>query len=104
MLGVLAYAYGKCGRVGAAEVILQRLLNQRQTGYVPPYFLGLACLGLADAESALRWIDLAVEERSHWALFLRLEPAFDQLRPHEQFDRLIEKVYSPQITQESVVP
>jgi len=92
MLGLLAYAYGKSMRQAPANAILERLLDRMATAYVPPYFIGLAYLGLGDKEKALAWIDKAVEEHSHWVLFLRTDPAFDELRSHGQFGKLIEKV------------
>ena len=92
MLGLLAHAYGKSLQQDPANAILERLLDLMATAYVPPYFIGLAYLGLGEAEKALVWIDKAVEERSHWVLFLRADPAFDELRSHGQFGKLIEKV------------
>jgi DNA-binding winged helix-turn-helix (wHTH) protein/Tfp pilus assembly protein PilF len=94
MLGLLAYVYGKCTRHGSAQAVLQRLLDHKKTEYMPPYFIGLAYLGLGEAEKALAWIDKAVEKRSHWVLFLRTDPAFDELRSHGQFGKLVEKVCS----------
>jgi len=73
--------------------IVERLLIHAETAYVPPYFLGLAYLGLGDAEKSLAWIDKAIEENSHWVLFLRTDPAFDELRSLARFGDLIERVY-----------
>jgi tetratricopeptide (TPR) repeat protein len=92
MLGLLAYAYGKCMRQVSAQALLQRLLDHRKTEYMPPYFIGLAYLGLGDVKKALTWLGKAVEARSHWVLFLRTDPAFDELRSHGQFGKLVEKV------------
>jgi tetratricopeptide (TPR) repeat protein len=95
MLGLLAYAFGKSMRQAPAMAILQLLLDKMETEYVPPYFLGITYLGLGETEKALTWIDKAVEARSHWVLFLRADPAFDELRTYGQFGKLIEKVCRP---------
>jgi tetratricopeptide (TPR) repeat protein len=94
MLGLLGYTYGKCTRQASAQALLQRLLDHRKTEYIPPYFVGLTYLGLGDAEKALTWLGKAVEARSHWVLFLRTDPAFDELRSHGRFGKLIDEVYS----------
>jgi len=95
MLGLLAYAYGKSMHHTLAIEVLQRLLDRPKAVYTPSYFIGLAYLGLGDVEKALDWIDRAIEEHSHWVLFLQTDPALDELRSHNQFSALVEKACRP---------
>lgn len=95
MLGFLAHAYAKSGCQPAANAALQQLLDRRGEKYVPAYFIALVYFGLDDTKDGLNWLNEAVEERSHWVLFLNTDPAFDDLRSDARFCRVLERVFGP---------
>lgn len=42
-----------------------------------------ACLG--EKDHAFTWLERACEDRSHWLVFLKVEPRFDGLRADPRF-------------------
>ena len=55
-------------------------------------FLAIAYTILGNSSQALAWLDRAVEERSQYLVFLRVDPIFDRLRTEPEFALLIEKI------------
>jgi DNA-binding winged helix-turn-helix (wHTH) protein len=94
MLGFLAYGYASAGETSKARSILNDFLKQRaaKTQYVPPFFIALAYVGLGNRTLALAEIRQAVQERSHWVLFLRTDPMFDPVRNDRRFRSLMNTV------------
>jgi len=92
MLGLLGYAYGRSQRSSEALSIRQELLERRKTEYVPAYFVAQVFLGVGEKEDALDWLSIAFDERSHWVLFLKVDPIFDELRSDFRFVNLLEQV------------
>ena len=88
-LGALGYVCGLCGKRDEARSILERL--NAEPRYVSPYFQALVFLGLGEHEEALRWLEIACDERSSHMTYLQVDPKLDNLRRHPRFERLIEK-------------
>ena len=55
--------------------------------------MALIHAGLGNKEEALAWLGKAVEERSHWLVWIRLDPRFNTLRTDARFQDVIRKVY-----------
>jgi tetratricopeptide (TPR) repeat protein len=55
---------------------LERLANHT---YVTPYGVALIHAGLGSSDAALAWLNKAFEERSHWLVWLRLDPRFAEM-------------------------
>ena len=49
------------------------------------YGYALIYSGLRENEQALTWLRKAVEERSHWLVWIRVDPRFDTLRGEPPF-------------------
>ena len=94
MLGFLAYGYASASQTSKARAILNEFLKQRviRVQYVPSFFVALAYLGLDDRKHALVEIKRAIEERSHWVLFLKTDPMFDSLRHDRRFEVLLTSI------------
>ena len=60
--------------------------------YIPSYEVAKVHLALGNRDSALRWLERAVEERSHSVAFLRVDPQLAALRRDERFERLAASV------------
>ena len=53
------------------------------------------CRQLGDLDQAFAWLDKAYDERSHWLLYLNVEPKFDLLRPDPRFAALRRRLDFP---------
>lgn len=92
MLGLLGYANGRSQRASKALAIRQELLERLTTEYVPAYFVAQVFLGVGKKQDAMDWLRIAFHERSHWVLFLKVDPIFDELRSDARFLELLKQV------------
>ncbi|MGQ0812879.1 MAG: tetratricopeptide repeat protein [Gemmatimonadota bacterium] len=90
--GGLGYAYAKSGRPAEARRILEQFEHESRRRYVSPDLMAIIYFGLDDRERAFQWLERAVEERSNWPLYLRVDPMFDTVRNDPRFQRLLKKM------------
>ena len=64
-------------------------------GYVSPFCVALVHAGLSDDDQALYWLDRAYEDRSHWLVYAKAWPFFDDLRADARFTALLGRVGLP---------
>ena len=89
------HACGLAGRRDEAEQALAQLTAVPRHAYVPSYLIALIHLGLGDLELAIEWLERACEERSHWVIFLHVDPLFDPLRQDLRFKELVGRIGFP---------
>jgi hypothetical protein len=53
------------------------------------YELAVIHAALGDQDAGFKWLALAVEERSGWIAYLRVDPRLDHLHTDPRFTRLI---------------
>ncbi len=81
---------GRASRGGARGA---RAIDElRASRYVTSYAVALVHHALGDRELAFRRLDLAVDERTHWLVWLALDPRFDGLRSDARFDGLLRRI------------
>ncbi len=92
VLAWLGYAKGASGdRVGALEALA--VLNANSlSGYVSPFYLALAHLGLGDQELALSELNAAYDQDSQWLAWLNNDRIFDPIRDKPEFVELLNKL------------
>ncbi len=83
---------GACGQRAEAEAIIARFRELRERRYAMAYGVALVYAGLAENEEAFRWLDKAYDERSHWLVWLSVDPRWNGLRPDPRFDQLRRRV------------
>ncbi len=83
---------GMIGETDGAREILDRLIEQRISRHVSPLNLAIIYLGLGDTENAMREMEMACELRDPSVVYVRCEPAFDDLHAHPRFAALVEKI------------
>jgi tetratricopeptide (TPR) repeat protein len=91
----LAQTLATAGRKQEAIQILDdlaRLANQR---YIAPYFFAGIHIGLEEFERAVEYLEKAYEERSHWLIYLHIDPGMDVLRSNARFQDLLRRVGLP---------
>ena len=93
-VAALGYAYGKAGKQREARQILHDL-QEPATGYVSPFCVALAHVGLGEQDQALMWLDRAYDEHAHWLVYAKAWPFFDDLRSDARFTALLNKVGLP---------
>ena len=75
-----------------ARAIVRSVESRASRGeYVPSYEVAKVHLALGDRDEALRWLERAVEERSHSRAFLRVDPQWAMLRGTARFEGLVER-------------
>ena len=76
----MAQALALLGREAEAEVLLQRLINEHEAGWVSPYQVAMVQARLQRPELALHWLHAAVQARDFNVVCIDVDPAFDALR------------------------
>src|SRR5262249_29865635 len=91
----LGQAYAKSGKKGETFKILRRLKELSTRVYVSPYYMALIYTALGDHDQVFKWLDRACDERSSFLFFLKVEPAFDNVRSDPRFQDLVRRVKLP---------
>jgi serine/threonine-protein kinase len=95
MRAALAQTLAVAGQQAQASQILQELLELSKQKYVSPYFFLGIYLGLGQHDRAIECLEQAFTDRSHWLLYLHLDPAMDALRPDPRFQQILRSVGLP---------
>jgi TolB-like protein/DNA-binding winged helix-turn-helix (wHTH) protein/Flp pilus assembly protein TadD len=83
---------GRCGRPVEAKAILARFAELSKTRYVTSYGVALVQAGLNRPDEALNALERAFDERSHWLVWLRLDPRFSMIRGDPRFQNLLARI------------
>ena len=84
--------YGLWGKREEARRVLSELHELAKEAYVTPYGLALVHAGLGENEEALAQLNVAHEQRSHWLVWLKLDPRWDGVRADPRFADLVRRV------------
>jgi TolB-like protein/Flp pilus assembly protein TadD len=87
-LSLAGYIHAISGEQAKAEDKIKQLEAQKSARYVPPYNFALVCAGLGDKESALHWLERAVEDRDVHMTFLR-DHKWNTLRSEARFGEVL---------------
>jgi TolB-like protein/Tfp pilus assembly protein PilF len=89
------YVYAQQGKRDRALDVRRRLDSLSRTEYVTSYAVALMHAALGQHDSAFTWLDRAVEERTHWLLWLNRDKRWDPIRSDPRFRALIRRVGLP---------
>lgn len=89
-------AEGAAGRRERAEVAIAELQAMAKRRFVTAYGVALVHTATGDIDAAFTWFDRAFAERSHWLVWLRLDPRFDGLRADPRFSGLLDRIRFPE--------
>jgi tetratricopeptide (TPR) repeat protein len=95
MRAALAHTYASAGRTNEAIRILSDLLELAKHNYVSPYFLAGIHAGLQEKDRALECLEAAFKEKSHWLLYLHIDPSMDSLRDDPCFGGFLRSIGLP---------
>lgn len=91
---LLEETFAASGLDAAVRALARKQLEQLQEKtargeHVPAYHYMMAYMRLGDTEQAFSWMAKTVEERSWFALQLRINPLLDGLRGEPRFDQIV---------------
>jgi TolB-like protein/DNA-binding winged helix-turn-helix (wHTH) protein/Flp pilus assembly protein TadD len=95
IIAAAGHAYGRWGHKSDATAALLRMNELTKEEYVTPYGMALIFAGLNDREQAIHWLQKAYEDRSHWLVWLNLDPRFDNVRSDPRFADLLRRMHFP---------
>ena len=95
MRAALGHSYGKAGRTKEALQILDDLTKLAKQKYVAPHFFAGVHIGLGENDRAVGCLEKSYEERSHWLIYLHIDPSMDDLRDDPRFQNLLRRVGLP---------
>jgi tetratricopeptide (TPR) repeat protein len=89
------FTYGKMGKREEAQAVLREMQQLSSRRFVTAYGMALVYAGLGEKDDAFAWLQKAFDERSHWLVWLRLDPRWDSLRADPRFDALVRRMNYP---------
>jgi serine/threonine protein kinase/Tfp pilus assembly protein PilF len=92
MKATLAHGYAAAGSRNEALKILNGLEETAKQAYVSPYDIATVYNALGDPNQAFRWLDRALEERSGWLVYLKVNPILDNLHSDPRFKELLQRI------------
>jgi DNA-binding winged helix-turn-helix (wHTH) protein len=95
-MAVCGYLYGKTGRTDDARAVLAQFDDLVRVGrYASGYAIAVVHAGLGDRERAFSSLDAAYRERSHWLVWLKRDPRWNEIRSDVRFQNLVRKIGLP---------
>jgi eukaryotic-like serine/threonine-protein kinase len=95
MRAALAQTLAAAGKREEAIQLLDDLNHLAKQRYVASYFLAGIHAGLGEPERALELLEKSYDERSHWLIYLPIDPSMDDLRSNPRFEALLRRVGLP---------
>jgi serine/threonine-protein kinase len=92
IVGSAGLIYGVTGERARAEQCLQRLQTAGELRYVSPLCTAWIYFGLGDVETALDWMQTAVEEHDPQIIHFGVKPLYDPLRGDPRFQALLQRM------------
>lgn len=89
------FTYGMAGRSEEARAVLKEMEELSGRRFVTAYGMALVHAGLGSKDDAFRWLEKAFEERSHWLVWLRLDPRWGSLRDDPRFPAMVARMKYP---------
>jgi tetratricopeptide (TPR) repeat protein len=95
LIAALGHAYALSGERDKALKALDKLRELSKQRYISPYLMAVVYAGLGDKDQTFAWLDKAVQDRSDFLIWLKVEPLFDPLRSDPRFPDLLRRVGLP---------
>lgn len=95
LVAARGFTLGVAGRADEARAVLREMEALSGTRFVTAYGVALVHAGVGEKDEAFRFLEKAFEERSHWLVWLRLDPRWSQLRGDPRFAEMVARMRYP---------
>jgi hypothetical protein len=95
---MLGHAWAVFGEPAKANEILADLQDSEKYAYVRAFSVAMPYLGLGDRDQALTWLEKGCNDRDVWALMMKVDPIYADLRMDARFVALLRRVGLEQLT------
>jgi TolB-like protein/Flp pilus assembly protein TadD len=92
ILAQLGHIYSVSGKKAEAQRVLDELLEKEKSGYVNPVYVATVYTGLGEKDQTFAWLEKAYQDRSEELLFLKVDPAFNDLHSDPRFVGLLRRM------------
>ena len=92
----LGYANAASGNKAAAMDALHSLEKLETIKYIDTYLKAIVYSGLGDKDKALTELEKALQNRSTWIIWMKVEPKFASLHSEPRFQDILHRVDRPQ--------
>jgi eukaryotic-like serine/threonine-protein kinase len=90
------YLFAKSGRPQEARNVIAEFDElTRQGRYASSYAIAAIYAGLGDRESVFSYLDAAIRERSHWLVWIKRDPRWNDVRSDARFQNLVRRIGLP---------
>jgi len=94
-IAAIGHVYGVSGQKAEAEKILAKFKDMAARTYVSPYAVALVYLSIGDKDKTFEYLDKALEDRTHWLVWLKLDPRWNPIQTDKRFFILKNKIGLP---------
>ena len=95
LVASLGHAYALAGQRDKAQQALAELRDMSKRRYISPYLFAVVHASLGDKSRAFTRLDEAVQDRSSFLIWLKVEPLFVPLHSDPRFQDLLRRVGLP---------
>jgi serine/threonine protein kinase/tetratricopeptide (TPR) repeat protein len=88
--------YRKSGYAGVLQSSLEGLTEVSKERYVSPYNIAQIHARLQEKDQALAWLEQAFSVRDSQMTYVKVDPAFDEIRSDPHFQQLLQRLTLPQ--------
>jgi tetratricopeptide (TPR) repeat protein len=96
VMGIIGRLYALVGREAEARALVSQLMKRRAREFVPASALAQIYTGLREDDEALRWLEVAYEERNVSLVWLKEIWSYDPLRSDPRFQAILDRLDFPE--------
>lgn len=100
-VSALAHTLAVAGQSAEANKIVDDLQRSRKRRYISAGSIATVYIGLDNKDLAFHWLEKAFENRDIDLVWLKVNPLFDPLRSDPRFNKLVERVSSILLPEDS---
>jgi serine/threonine protein kinase/tetratricopeptide (TPR) repeat protein len=92
VLASMGYALGQAGKRNEARLILNRLLELRESKYASARYIAQLYWLFDEQDEAFEWLERGIEERDHWLCYAKYLPTLQPMRSDPRFREILRRL------------